>query len=222
MRIKGLLAFCSTLLLFSCYAFAAEKVALVGGGAKDLSAWQTGYTHWALENGVLILKDRTDGKEHNDNYLWTKDQYENFVLDFEFFVDPSANSGVFIRTSDLNDPVYSGLEIQVGIADPSRPIRKNSMGAIYDLVAPSGHAMKIGEWNQMRIRCEGSRVQVDVNGKRLSEADLSQWVVAGQSPDGTKNKFKRPIAEYAHKGYIGLQDHGTPVQFRNMVLTRLP
>ena len=38
-----------------------------------------------------------------DSALWFKGTYENFVLDFEYKLDPEANSGVIIYCSDLKN-----------------------------------------------------------------------------------------------------------------------
>jgi hypothetical protein len=189
---------------------------------KDLNHWQTGFTNWAVENGTLALKDRADGREHNDNYIWTKEQYGDFVLELEYKAPPDlANSGVFLRTADVKDPVYSGIEIQVGHVTPGGQLLRNSVGGLYDLLAPSKDAQRPGEWNKYVITCEGSRITVVLNGERTAEADLDRWTETGKNPDGSRNKFKKPLKEFARKGYIGLQDHGLPVWYRNVRIKKL-
>jgi hypothetical protein len=189
---------------------------------RTLDHWQKGYTNWVLENRVLALKDRSDAKEHNDNYLWTKEQYGDFVLELEYQVPANrANSGVFLRTPDTKDPVYTGIEVQVGNIPAGRPVNKNSVGGIYDLVAPLKLLHKPGEWNKYVITCKGPKITVMLNGVLSAEMDLDQWTETGQNPDGTKNKFKQPLKNFARKGYIGLQDHGLPVLYRNIRIRRL-
>ena len=202
----------------SAAADSAGFVPLFNG--RDFNGWQPA-TNWAIENGVITLKDRTDRQEHNDNYLWTERKYADFILELEFKVDPGANSGVFLRTSDPKDPVQTGLEIQVGTLAPGRPVGKGSPGGIYDLVAPRASSVKPGEWNRYRITCRGSSITVELNGETVSEADLNQWTEPGKNPDGTKNKFTRALKDYARTGYIGLQDHGTPVSYRNIRIRQL-
>jgi hypothetical protein len=41
------------------------------------------------------------------------------------------------------------------------------------------------------------------------------------NPDNTKNKFGRALKDFARIGYIGLQDHGRPVWYRNIRIKRL-
>lgn len=184
---------------------------------KKLSGWQSGPRMWVVENGTLALKDRTDTKMRNENYLWTADQYGDFVLDLEYKVPADhANSGVFIRTENPADPVQTGMEIQVSNAPAGGSAGKGAVGGIYDLVAPVKLVHKPGEWNHYTITARGSRITVELNGVKTAEADLDRWTEARKNPDGSPNKFRRPLKEFARKGYIGLQDHGSPVWYRNI------
>jgi hypothetical protein len=191
----------------------AGQVLLFDG--KDLSAWQPA-SHWAVEDGVIMLKNRTDRQEHNDNYLYTREQYGDFVLDLDFKVEPGTNSGVYLRTSDMKDPVQTGIEIQVGTLASGRPLARGSVGGIYDLVAPRVNAVITGEWNHYTISCKGPNITVLLNGQQVSEIDLDRWTEARKNPDGTPNKFTRAMKDFARVGYVGLQDHGTPVWYRNI------
>jgi hypothetical protein len=191
---------------------------------KDLNGWKTTSSHWAVENGLIALKDRTDNEEHNDSYLWTDRQYRDFVLDLEYKTPPlpgDANSGVFLRTTDISDPVPTGIEVQILNIKPNASIARNSPGAIYDLVAPSKNLHRAGEWNRYMISCKGSKITVNLNGAVVSAADLDLWTTVGKNPDGSKNKFQRALKDYPHTGYIGFQDHGLPVWFRNVRIKQL-
>jgi hypothetical protein len=188
---------------------------------RDLTGWSPA-TNWAVENGVIVLKDRTDRQEHNDNYLWTRQPYGNFVLDLEFKVSQGTNSGVFIRTSNMKDPVQTGIEIQIGNLPAGRPLARGSVGGIYDLVAPKANALKPDDWNRYTITCDGPRISVALNGQVVSEANLDLWTEARKNPDGTPNKFDRALRDFARSGYVGLQDHGTPVSYRNIRIKPLP
>ena len=191
---------------------------------KNLDGWTAAAGHaWVVEDGVIALKGKTDGAEHNGEYLWTKEQYGDFILELEFKVPEKANSGIFIRTSDLQDPVYSGLEVQVANSFGKTETNKNgTAGAIYDLKASSKNPIKAsGEWNKVRVECRGPKIAVALNGEAVAEIDLDHWTETGKNPDGTKNKFKKPLKEFARKGYIGLQDHGRPVWYRNIRIKSL-
>jgi hypothetical protein len=112
--------------------------------------------------------------------------------------------------------VQTGIEIQVGSLAPGRPLGKGSVGGIYDLVAPRTNALKPDDWNRYTITCEGPKISVVLNGQAVSEANLDQWTEARKSPDGTANKFTRAMKDFARSGLVGLQDHGTPVWYRNI------
>jgi len=192
-----------------------------------MKAWKTLFDGKTLEGWVVRDKKELWGVEQNaihclgmgGGYLHTADQYEDYVLALEFNVDKGANSGVFIRWSDLNDPVNTGIEVQVidsaGKATPG----KHDSGALYDMVAPTTNTMKpAGEWNQLLISCKGAVISVVLNHTPVTSMDVSQYTEAGKNPDGTKNKFKFAMASLPRKGYIGFQNHGNRVWYRNILL----
>jgi len=188
-----------------------EWISLFNG--KDLSGWTNaagGESKWTAENGVL------SGQKGNGD-LWTKARYGNFVLEVEF--NTTGNSGVFIRTDEPKNCVQTGIEIQV--ETPGGPDR-HSVGAIYDLVAPTKNAAKAGEWNKYVITAEGSKITVVLNGETITSMDLDQWTEAGKNPDGSGNKFKKALKDWKREGHIGLQDHGAKVSYRNLRIKPLP
>ena len=71
------------------------------------------------------------------------------------------------------------------------------------------------------LTCRGSRVEVVLNSEKVIDMDVDRWTKAGQNPDLTPNKFKRAIKDFARVGYIGFQDHGRPVWYRNIRIKRL-
>ena len=192
---------------------------------KDLSAWQKSPTaRWAIEDGAITLAGRDDGSLNNADYLWTREQYGDFVLELEFKVCPDyANSGVFLRTSDLDDPVYTGIEVQVSNSHGRDGLsRGGTAGAIYDCLAPTKNlARPAGEWNAYRITCRDNLITVELNGDEILKMDLDLWTETGKNPDGTANKFTKPLRDFARRGCIGLQDHGRPVWYRNIRIKRL-
>ncbi len=145
--------------------------------------------------------------------------YDKEFADFEFQCDVKmapgdCNSGLFFWISDLNDPVMTGREAQI-FSPPGTTAQ--DFGAIYDLVPPSKIATKEpGTWNTMHLRCEGAKVAVTVNGEVVAEMDCDAWDQPGKRLDGTPHKFVRAIKDFARKGYLGLQDHGADVWFKNI------
>lgn len=188
-----------------------EWITLFNG--KDLSGWMNaagGDAKWAVVDGTLT-------GQRGSGDLWTKARFGNFVLEVEF--NTTGNSGVFIRTDNPKSCVQTGIEIQV--ENPGEPNR-HSVGAIYDLVAPSKNAAKAGEWNKYVITAQGSKITVVLNGETVSSIDLDQWTEAGRNPDGSGNKFKKALKDWKREGHIGLQDHGNKVAYRNLRIKPLP
>jgi hypothetical protein len=183
---------------------------------KDLSGWRLNATnHWVVKDGELTWKQAAVD-------LWTEEEFGDFVLELEFKCSPGCNSGVFIRTGDIKDNVQSGIEVQIWDSHGKTKMEKHYCAAIYDALEPSKNAEKRpGEWNRMVITAKENLVQVDLNGERVIEMDLDKWSEAGKNPDGTANKFKKPLKDFPRKGFIGLQDHHKPVWFRNVRIKTL-
>lgn len=180
---------------------------------KDLSGWTImgDPDSWSVENGTLYCKGKGGGMIYADGI------YKNFELKLDFKLTPRANSGVFFRVWDKNDPVQTGIEVQIldsyGVEKPSR----HDCGAIYDIQAPTENAVKPpGEWNSYHILCKDTLIIVYLNGKKVNEVDLSKWTEPYRNPDGTPNKFKYPYNQMTRPGYIALQNHGNPLWFRNI------
>jgi len=191
---------------------------------EDLRDAVTGSDNaWICKDDVLTVRRDMDGREHNFDYIWTKEKYGDFVLDLEFKVIDGTNSGIFFRTSDLKDPVYTGIEVQVCNSYGRNNINnKGTAGAIYDCVKPTKNAInKPGQWNHCVLTCKGSSVKVVLNDEQVVDMNLDRWTTPHMNPDKTKNKFGRAMKDFARVGYIGLQDHGRPVWYRNVRVKRL-
>jgi len=201
---------------------------------KNIDAWTT-KGDWKVINGILELESKGDYIMVNSNYLWTKKTYDDFILELDFKITDEplfglekfngkgrpGNSGVFIRVEDKGNPVQTGMEIQVGPLKPGDEIERGSVGGVFDLYAPVINAYVPGKWNHYEISCKGSWITVKLNGKETAKINLDKWTTAGVNQDGSKNKFKRPLKEFARSGYIGLQDHGTPASFKNIRIKEL-
>ena len=131
-------------------------------------------------------------------------EYGDFVLELEFKCeDGHTNSGVFLRVPGVptsDDYIYHAFEIQIDEA--AEGIYQT--GAVYDAEAPAPHVKNPpGEWNHFQIAFVGDRITVDMNGTRVID-----WVA---EPRGK-------VADFAPRGYIGLQNHHDPnaVYFRNI------
>ena len=147
-------------------------------------------------------------------------EFGDFILTCDVKMSqPYCNSGVFLRVSDLKDPVMSGIEIQVY---SERSASHNDFGAIYDLVAPKRNASQgSGAWEHLEICCQGPQVSVHVKSELVAEMNCNDLDQPGLRPDGIKHKFGRAIKDFSRRGYVGFQDHGPDVWYKNVKLLEL-
>jgi hypothetical protein len=182
---------------------------------KDFTGWQGNTQGWTFESDGTLAWTKIAGD------IWTEKQYDDFVLDFDYKVAKGSNSGVFIRIGNPKDPVQTGLEIQV-YDSVGKGLGKHHAGAVYDAVAPSKNVEKpVGEWNHMTIVAKGPVIRVTLNGEQVVDMNLDQWTVAGKNPDGSDNKYKKPLKQFPRKGHIQIQDHHKPVWYRNVRIKEL-
>lgn len=175
--------------------------------APDLSNADLKPGSWVLKEGVLIRKGEGD--------IWTKKTYRDFILHFEFKVDKGTNSGVFLRAAEHTWLPWVEVQIMDSFGKPVD--RRDTCGAIYDILAPEVNAVRpAGQWNQMTIVASGPAIQVILNGQPVIEMNLNDWTEAGKNPDGSNNKFNIAYKDLPPEGFLGFQDHGYPIEYRNL------
>ena len=176
---------------------------------KNLKGWKTEGNWIPQEDGVLAIKPRPgeEGWQRFGSYLWTKRKYDDFVLSLEYKHPKGGNSGVFVRVKDRKDPVDTGIEVQIlDSHGDDEPLGPHDCGGIIGTKGPSKNMAKpAGQWNHMVVTCNGSHMKVKLNGEQIIDLDLSESAVKD-----------RPL-----KGYIGLQDHGLPLWFRDIKIKEL-
>jgi hypothetical protein len=176
---------------------------------------------WSVTDGVLTATE--------DKCIWTKKQYENFVLDLEFQTADGTNSGVIVYCSDTKNWIPNSVEIQ--IADDyaekwSKSPKTWQCAAIFGRLAAKKSAVKKpGEWNRMTITCRGPMIDVLLNGEPVTTMDMRLWTSATTNPDGSEipKWLSKPLATLPTKGHIGLQGKhaGAPIYFRNLKIKTL-
>ncbi|MEX2318128.1 MAG: DUF1080 domain-containing protein [Pirellulales bacterium] len=172
---------------------------------KDLSGWQT-TGNWVYEpGGVLALKPTSRRRRlipDHQSFLWSRASYADFVLDLEFKVQRGSSSGVFMRSSSTR----SYLQTQIRDSHGQQGLGNSTAGAVVDVAAPKKNMSKrAGEWNHMIITCDGNRMQVELNGEEVVNADLS----------------KSQNARSVRSGRIGFENASSPVAFRNVRIKEL-
>ena len=202
-------------LLLATATFAADRGFHSLFDGKTLDGWMLvggkgrGYV---VENGVLVCPADGGGN------LLTDREYSNFVLRFEFRMEPGGNNGVGIRTPKEGDAAYVGMEIQILDHNDARYKGKlrpaQHHGSIYDVIPASKDTLKpVGEWNREEITADGTKIQVKLNGEVITMGDLSTI----QNPEVLA---KHPGIKRT-AGHLGFLGHGTRVEFRNIQIKEI-
>lgn len=192
-----------SIILLACFQgiILAQTESLFNG--KDLSGWTIyGTELWYVEDGLLVCESGPD-KEYG--YLGTEKEYKDFELSLEFRQGADGNSGVFFRSS-IEGTKIAGWQAEV--APPG-----HSTGGIYEsygrgwIIKPDPQLdshLKFGEWNKMKIRVVGGKVETWLNGQKMITLEDEK---IGQAT-----------------GIIALQIHdggGIKVKWRNLYITSL-
>jgi hypothetical protein len=166
---------------------------------KDLTGWvqRGGKAKYRVENNAVV---GTTVPGTPNTFLCTTKDYGDFILELEFKVDPSMNSGVQIRSNIYDqEKKYTGKvkdktgkeeekEIKVpagrvhGYQVEIDPSSRAWTGGIYDegrrgwlfdlKEKPDAQkAFKQGEWNAFRVECKGDSIKTWLNG--VPAADLT-------------------------------------------------
>ena len=159
---------------------------------KDLSGWKqlNGKARYRVVNGEII--GTTVFGEPN-SFLATDMDYGDFILEFEYKVDSTMNSGVQFRSESKSDYMNGRVHGYQFEIDPSK---RGWTGGIYDearrdwlypldLNPSAKSAFKQGQWNHVRISCIGNEIRTWVNGVPAA------FVIEDMTP----------------KGFIALQVH---------------
>lgn len=176
---------------------------------KDLEGWQGATDGYEVVDGAVRCKKGKGG------VLYTKDEYADFQVALEFKLPENGNNGLGIRYPGKGDGAYSGMcELQV-LADDYKGIDpRQAHGSAYGMAAAArGYQRPIGEWNYQVVTVKGSAIQVELNGTKILDTDLSKITeYMANSPHPGKELTK---------GYFGFCGHNDPVEFRNVKIKTL-
>lgn len=197
----------------------SDAVVLLGPG-QDSSHWQMtqggGAVTWPVASGVMSSGKGMIRTKQND--------FTDYQLHLEFATPAEVkghsqgrgNSGVFLN---------GVFEIQVLDSYENKSYADGQAAALYGQYPPMVNASRPpGEWQTYDITFTGPRFNGTTLEKPATVTVLHNGVVVHAAQAFLGPTTHRAIGTYAPsnaKGFIGLQDHGNPVRFRNIWVREL-
>lgn len=199
---------------------------------------------WKVDNGAIKFNGSGGGEAQDGDGgdLIFAHKFKNFELELEYKVSKGSNSGIFYLAQEVEskDPTSGNMRMEpIYISSPEAQVLDNAnhpdakMGkdnnrqsmSLYDMIpAKPQNAKPYGEWNKIKIMVYKGTVVHGQNDENVVEYHLwtKQWTDMLQASKFSQASW--PLAfELLNKvggdkreGYIGLQDHGDDVWFRNI------
>lgn len=200
-------------------------------------------SRWSIEDGCLKFSGTGtgEGQTGDGGDVIFAHKFRNFELELEWKVSKGGNSGIFYLAQEVTtknedgteryEPIYiSAPEYQV-LDNANHPDAKlgvdgnRQSASLYDMIpAKPQNQNPFGEWNKARIMVYKGTVVHGQNDANVVEYHLwtQQWTDMLQASKFSQEKW--PLAFELlnncggenHEGYIGFQDHGDDVWFRNV------
>ena len=189
---------------------------------------------WKIVDSVLtfntqqILEQDYDYKGNRD-IMYGDEEFENFELYLEWKIPKGGNSGIYYHIKEgyggfadmapeyqlLDDENYAEIhdyelkDWQLTAADYAMHVPDTTQKVLYPP----------GQWNSSRIIFTSNNVEHWLNDKKVLSFIpwTEQWYEKRNS--GKWDNF--PDYGKYKKGYIGLQDHGSNLWFRNIKIKKL-
>lgn len=183
---------------------------------------------WVIENNAVKCLGSGHGEAGGAGGDIIYDQkFKDFRLKFEWKISKGGNSGVFYLAKEIpGEPIWkSSPEFQIldNANHPDAQLGKNGnrkAASLYDLIpADPQNTKPYGEWNQGEILVYQGTVVHRQNGEDVLEYHLGTSDWKEMIANSKFSEFEE-FGKY-RKGYIGLQDHGNDVWYRNIKLKEL-
>ncbi len=184
---------------------------------------------WVIEDGTLRCIGSGAGEAGGEGGDIIYDRkFGNFELSLEWKISPGGNSGIFFLAQEIpGEPIYkSAPEMQI-LDNDKHPDAilgvdgNRKASSLYDLIpAVPQNTKPAGEWNQVGILVYQGTVVFRSNGANVVEFHLwtDDWK---KMVENSKFRDWEWFVNPAREGYIGLQDHGNDVWFRNIRIREL-
>ena len=152
---------------------AGDKISLFNG--KDLTGWELfGSMRVSVdEEGNLVTQN---GEDLKYGYLGTREYYKDFDLTVEFKQESNGNAGLFFHSfvhGGFKSNVVNGWQCEVAPknCDTGGIYESYGRGWLIQIPDEKETILKEGEWNTLRLRVEGNKVETWLNGQEMIKID---------------------------------------------------
>lgn len=201
---------------------------------KDFTGWrQCNGTempkNWTIEDNAMKVftgEGKKPGQGSNGDIIYAVKKFSNFELSIDWKTSEMGNSGIFYNIREVPGKAiyYASPEVQVldNVNATDNKIASHLAGSLYDMLPADPKTVKpAGEWNTIVISVKDGKVTHTQNGVKVVEYTLwtPEWdALVANSKFKTFPGFTEGISK---EGYIGLQDHGYAIWFRNIKIREL-
>ncbi|MDZ7607481.1 MAG: DUF1080 domain-containing protein [Cyclobacteriaceae bacterium] len=185
--------------------------------------------NWVIEDGAMKVftgEGKKEGQGADGDILYAPKKFKNFELSIDWKSSPRGNSGIFYYVREVpGKPIYyAAPEVQVldNKEASDNKIDSHLAGSLYDILPADPKTVNpAGSWNTVVIKVKDGHVTHSMNGVDVVAYDLwtPEWDAMVQ-----KSKFKSfPgwMEGISKEGFIGLQDHGYTIWFKNIKIREL-
>ncbi len=197
---------------------------------KTSNGWR-GYTKttfpekgWDIVDGTIHCKAGGGGGD----IIFDK-KLSNFEFTLNWKISEGGNSGIFIFGKEVvGAPIYhSAPEYQL-LDNERHPDAKNGKdgnrksASLYDMIPANPQNCKpAGEWNEAKIISKDGQMEFWQNGVKVVEFAMGNDSWKAKCADSKFKNWSDFVNNPAKDGYIGLQDHGNEIWFKNIKLKEL-
>jgi len=201
---------------------------------KDFTGWRKVNgtempANWVIEDNAMKVftgEGKKPGQGAGGDILYHVKKYANFEFSIDWKTSEMGNSGIFYYVREVpGQPIYyAAPEVQVLDNEKAtdNKIASHLAGSLYDILPADPATVKpAGEWNTIVIKVKDGKVTHTQNGTKVVEYELwtPEW---NKMVENSKFRtFKGWQEGISKEGYVGLQDHGYAIWFRNIKIKEL-
>jgi hypothetical protein len=142
-----------------------EWAALFNG--SDITGWKSsGDVSWTVKRGRIVAAPGASGKS---GVLWTKNEYEDYLLAVTFQATWPIHAGIWLRGTGAEHGTEKGMRIE--IFDSGKPMAFTGsimvQGKGLALANLRDDLLDKESWNTLSAKVQGDKIQVWLNGAEI-------------------------------------------------------